>query len=67
MVRMKMEFDAAYIKRGSKIEKEVYSYLQTGRRRLSPDKCRRAILKYELFDKCFQKAKVYSGYTNTNT
>ncbi len=61
------KFDAAYIKRGSKFEKEVYSYLQTARKRLNPDKCHPAILNIELFDKCFQKAKVYSGYTNTNT
>lgn len=51
--------DAAYIKVGSKLEKEVYSYLEEARKKLNIHVFQVSDIK--LFNECFQKAKVYSG------
>lgn len=51
--------DAAYIQNGSKFEKEVYSYLETARKKLNTHMF--DISDITLFNECFKKAKVYSG------
>lgn len=53
------ESDAAYIKKGSVFEKEVYTYLETARKKLNTHIF--SIEDIKLFNECFQKAKVYSG------
>ena len=51
--------DAAFIKKGSKLEKEVYSYLENARKKLTSEHFR--ISDIELFNERFEKAKIYSG------
>ena len=51
--------DAAYIKKGSIFEKEVYSYMEEARKKLNTHVFSKSDI--ELFNDCFKKAKVYSG------
>ncbi len=53
------EDDAAYIKKGSVFEKEVYEYLESARKKLNTHVF--SVSDIKLFNECFQKAKVYSG------
>ncbi len=52
------ESDAAFVKKGSEFEKEVYSYLETARKKLTTHVF--SVTDIKLFNECFQKAKVYS-------
>lgn len=54
-----LESDAAYIKKGSVFEKEVYEYLETARKKLNIQFF--SVYDINLFNDSFQKAKIYSG------
>ncbi len=51
--------NAAYIRKGSDFESEVYAYFELARKSVSADQFSRSDI--EVFDECFKKAKVYSG------
>ncbi|TCI01069.1 hypothetical protein EZV61_19325 [Corallincola luteus] len=51
--------NAAFIKKGSHFESELYSYFETARKKLSIEEFSLSDIK--LFNKCFKRAKVYSG------
>lgn len=51
--------EAAFIKKGSLFETELYSYLEEARKILSADTF--SISDIKLFNECFSKAKIYSG------
>ena len=50
---------AAFIKKGSSFESELYAYLEAARIRLSADAF--AISDIKLFNDCFARAKTYAG------
>lgn len=50
---------AAYIKKKSSFEKEVYLYFEKARKKLSPSFFQASDI--DAFDQCFKKAKRYSG------
>ena len=51
--------DAAYIKKGSKFEGEVYLYLEAAGKNLSPSFFQTSDI--DTFNQCLKKAKIYSG------
>lgn len=51
--------DAAFIRKGTIFEKEVYSYFEIARRKLSIRNF--SVIEIELFNDCFNTAKVHSG------
>lgn len=51
--------NAAFIKKGSPFEAELYSYLEAARKKLSTEEFAKSDIK--LFNNCFSRAKVYSG------
>jgi hypothetical protein len=54
--------DAAYIKKNSPFEREVYEYFEAAKKRLNTHVF--SLSDIETFNECFQKAKVYSGVRN---
>lgn len=50
--------DAAYIKKGSIFEKQVFEYLEVARKRLSTHVFSKPEI--QIFNQCFEKAKIYS-------
>jgi hypothetical protein len=50
---------AAFIKKGSSFESELYAYLEAARMRLSADTF--AISDIKLFNDCYARAKIYAG------
>lgn len=51
--------DAAYIKKGSQFEKEVYAYLEAARKKLNSHIF--SISSISTFNKYFKKAQIYCG------
>jgi hypothetical protein len=50
--------DAAYVKKGSIFEKEVFEYLEVARKRLSTHVFSKPEI--QIFNQCLDKARIYS-------
>ena len=51
--------DAAYLKKGSKLEKEAFEYLEFARKKLSTQRFSK--LEIQVFNQYFKKARIYSS------